>query len=256
MILLEPADPVPAVVENPGGASPFLLLCDHAGRATPRRLGRLGLPDAAFDAHIAWDIGALDLGRRLAAGLDACLIHQTYSRLVIDCNRAPGRPDSIVTVGDGWDVAGNRDLSKSDAEARRLEVFEPYHARIAAELDRRRAGRLDTVLVCVHSFTPRMNGFDRPWHVGVLHLGDSPASSAMLDLLRSEPDLVVGDNEPYAMDSVDFTAPFHGHRRGLDAIELEVRQDLLQNPTSAGRIAEMLLRLLPRAIAPLREYPS
>jgi predicted N-formylglutamate amidohydrolase len=246
--LLEPGEPPAANVENSDAGSPFLLVCDHAGRAIPRRLGALGLPEAALEAHIAWDIGALDLSRRLAEGLAAALVHQTYSRLVIDCNRAPDHPQSIVTTSDGWAIAGNLGLTPADAEARRREVFDPYHARIAAELDARQASGVPTLLVCVHSFTPRMAGFERPWHVGVLHLGDSPASTALLEKLRREEGLVVGDNEPYAMNGTDYTAPVHRRGRGIDAVELEVRQDLLQDRAWAWRIADLFIRLLPTVV--------
>ena len=246
--LLTAGDPAPAVAENSGADSPFLVVCDHAGRLTPRRLGRLGLPDDAFEAHIAWDIGALTLARRLSSALDATLIHQRYSRLVIDCNRDPDHDQSIVPVSDGRRIPGNEGLDVAEAAARRREVFEPYHARIAAELDARLARGLQTILVLVHSFTPAMGGVERPWHVGILHLGGSPASSAMLDLLRAEPGLVVGDNEPYAMDGTDYTAPFHAHLRGCDAVELEVRQDLLQDPVTADRMANLFIRLLPQLV--------
>jgi len=246
-LLLEADDPAPAIAENSGADSPYLLVCDHAGRAVPRRLGRLGLPDAAFEAHVAWDIGALDLARRLAEALDACLIHQAYSRLVIDCNRAPGHPNSIVTVSDGWKVASNQGLGPGGALARRAAVFDPYHVRIAAELDARRARGLETLLVCIHSFTPRMGGLARPWDVGILHMGDSDVSNAVLALLRREPDLMVGDNEPYAMDGTDFTAPFHAHRRGLDAVEVEVRQDHLQSLAGLEAMARLFARVLPIA---------
>jgi len=245
--LLEAGEAAPVVAENSGADSPFLLVCDHAGRKIPRRLARLGLPRAAFDAHIAWDIGALDLSRRLAEALGASLIHQTYSRLVIDCNRAPDHPQSIVTVSDGWKVTGNHRLDPGEALARRVAVFDPYHARIAAELDARQAAGRDTLLVCVHSFTPLMDGVTRPWDVGVLHLGASDASNALLAILRREADLTVGDNEPYAMDGTDFTAPFHAHRRGLDAVELEVRQDHLQSRAGLEAMARLFARLLPAA---------
>lgn len=248
MDLLAADDPAPAVAEKTGADSPFLVVCDHAGRAVPRRLGRLGLPEEAFEAHIAWDIGALTLARRLSAALEACLIHQRYSRLVIDCNRDPDHDQSIVPVSDGWRIPGNEGLDHAGAAARRREVFDPYHARIATEIDARLARGRSTILVLVHSFTPAMAGLARPWHVGVLHLGGSPASSAMLDLLRAEPGLVVGDNEPYAMDGTDYTAPFHAHLRGCDAVELEVRQDLLQDALSADRMAELFIRLLPRLV--------
>lgn len=247
--LLAPDEPAPATAENAGARSPFLLVCDHAGRRVPRRLATLGLPPAAFEEHVAWDLGALALARKIAAALDACLVHQTYSRLVIDCNRAPGHHQSIVTRADGWEVTGNADLSPAEVWARRAAIFDPYHDRIAAELDQRGLSGLSTLLVCVHSFTPSLGGRARPWHVGVLHLGDSPASDAMLRLLRREGDLVVGDNEPYAMDGTDFTAPFHAHRRGFDAVEIEIRQDLLSDIAGVERFAGLFARLLPETLA-------
>jgi predicted N-formylglutamate amidohydrolase len=249
MTLLEPGDPEPAAAENTEGEGPFLLVCDHAGRAIPRRLAGLGLPPAELERHIAWDIGALDLARRLVGTLDAGLVHQRYSRLVIDCNREPDHPQSIVTVSDGSPVPGNQALTPADAEARRREVFEPYHAAIAAALDGRRARGLPTLLVCVHSFTPSLAGVERPWRVGVLHMHDSPASFALLESLGKEEGLTVGDNEPYAMDGTDYTAPFHRRGRGIDAVELEVRQDLLQDPAAARHIADLFTRLLP-TVAP------
>jgi predicted N-formylglutamate amidohydrolase len=247
--LFTPDDPQPVGVENPGARARFVLVCDHAGRAVPAALGRLGLPDAAFDLHIAWDIGALALSRRLSIALDACLIQQRYSRLVIDCNRAPGHEGLIAAVSDGVVVPANQGLSPSDAQVRVDGVHTPYHAKIAAEVELRAGERGAVALVCVHSFTPVFGGKTRPWHVGVLHNGASPSSLALLSLLRAEPGLVVGDNQPYAMDEQDYTAPHHAFARGLDALELEVRQDLLQDEEGSARIAELLARLLPTAIA-------
>jgi predicted N-formylglutamate amidohydrolase len=248
--LLTPGDPDPVGVQNGGACSPFVLVCDHAGREVPARLGRLGLPDAVFDLHVAWDIGALALARRLSEQLDACLIFQRYSRLVIDCNRAPGHPGLAAEVSDGIVIPGNQGLGARDLEARIGAIHTPYHARIAAELDSRETDGASTLLICVHSFTPVLAGDERPWRVGVLHGGASPASSTLLRLLREEPDLVVGDNEPYAMDGTDYTAPHHAWARGLDVIELEIRQDLLQDEASARSMADMLGRLLPKTISP------
>ncbi len=246
-LLRPPADPDPIGVQNPGAASPFLLVCDHAGRAVPRALGTLGVPPEAFDGHIAWDLGALALSRHIAARLDATLIHQAYSRLVIDCNRAPGHPGSIVEVSDGWTIPGNQALSPEAVDARIDEIHAPYHARIAAEIAAREAAGRPTLLVCVHSFTPALAtaAAPRPWHVGILHGPNSPASEAMLDLLRGEPGLVVGDNEPYAMDGTDYTAPRHAWARGGDVVEIEVRQDLISDPAGVERFADLFSRLLP-----------
>jgi predicted N-formylglutamate amidohydrolase len=245
--LLEAHDPDPAIVENAGGPSPFLIVCDHAGRETPRSLGRLGLPDAVFDMHIAWDIGVAGLGRRLGQRLGACVIAQAYSRLVIDCNRAPDHPQAILTTSDGVDIPGNHHLDANALEARRASIHAPYHARIEAELDLRARENRTTVLVCQHSFTPVLCGFARPWHIGVLHMGDSPISVAMLHLLALEPGLVVGENQPYAMDGIDYTAPRHAIARGLDYLEIEVRQDLIADAAGEARFADLLARYLPMA---------
>ncbi len=244
--MLGPDDPAPATVEARGADSSFLLACDHAGRAIPRRLGRLGVGEAELASHIAWDIGALDVARRLAARLDACLIHQTYSRLVIDCNRAPDHPGSIAEVSDGVAIPGNQGLRPADRAARRTAIFAPYHAAIGAELDARAARGVKTLLVCVHSFTPAMrDGVARPWHLGVLHGPDSPASDALIALLGGESDLIIGDNQPYSMDGTDYTVPIQAWARGLDALELEIRQDLAGDPAAADGIAARLARLLP-----------
>ena len=228
-----------------GERSPFLIVCDHAGRATPRSLDRLGLPDAAFETHIAWDIGALGLAERLSRVLDARGIAQAYSRLVVDCNRPPDHPQSILEVSDGVAIPGNRGLGRADVEARLAAIHRPYHGAIAAEMDARAARGRPTLLVCLHSFTPSMAGIARPWEIGVLHLGGSPASRALLEALNAEPGLVVGDNQPYEMGDDDYTAPFHALSRGLDVLEIEVRQDIAGDPAGQARMADLLARLLP-----------
>ena len=246
--LLGPTDPDPVVVFGDGERSPFLIVCDHAGRATPRSLHRLGLPDAAFETHIAWDIGVQGLAERLSLALGARGIAQAYSRLVIDCNRPPGHPQSVPEVSDGVAIPGNRGLRPADVEARLAAIHRPYHDAIAAEMAARaRLGRAN-LLVCLHSFTPAMAGVARPWEVGVLHLPGSAASLALLDVLNAEHGLIVGDNEPYAMGDDDHTAPFHALSKGLDVLEIEVRQDIAGDPAGQARIAELLARLLPVAL--------
>ncbi|HLZ73550.1 N-formylglutamate amidohydrolase [Phenylobacterium sp.] len=239
-----------AIALKSGAASPFLLLGDHAGREIPQSLADLGLPKAELDRHIAWDIGIAGYGALLSEVLNAPFIRQRYSRLVIDCNRDPARGDAIPEISDGAAIPGNRSLSSADRAARVAEVAAPYHAAIAAELDRRAARGLPTTLIALHSFTPRMAGFDRPWRFGVLHADNSPYSKAVLARLRAEfGEAVVGDNEPYRMDEVDFTIPHHAGGRGLDYLELEVRQDLVADPAGQAEMAEIVARLLPAALA-------
>ena len=231
---------------NAGAPSPFLLLGDHAGRAIPGRLNRLGLGDAALDRHIAWDIGVAGLGARLSRRLDATFISQVYSRLVVDCNRRPGAEGLMPAVSDGDVVPGNRDLPVAAVAARMAEIYAPYHDAIARALD----ARTDrpTVLVALHSFTPSMQGVDRPWRLGVLHRHDSPMSTAMLARLRADLGEAAGDNAPYAMDATDNTIPLHADARGLDYLELEVRQDLLADAEGQDAMAAWLAPRLVEAL--------
>jgi predicted N-formylglutamate amidohydrolase len=240
--LLGRDDPSPTIVTNRGGGSPFLLIGDHAGRLIPTRLDGLGLDPAALDLHIAWDIGVAGLGEELARRLDACFLRQAYSRLVIDCNRRPGAEASIPTISDGVVIPGNEGLGPAEIAARQAEIYQPYQDAIAAELDRR-AGRR-TLLISLHSFTPVFQGFVRPWRVGVLHRGDSALSAGMLAVLQRELGEAAGDNEPYRMDETDNTVPLHADGRGLDYLELEVRQDLIVDLAGQAAMAAVIAPLL------------
>jgi predicted N-formylglutamate amidohydrolase len=244
--LLGAEDPAPFTVHREHGDSPFVLIADHAGQRIPARLGDLGLSQAELDRHIGWDIGIAGLAERLSEKLDAFAILQTYSRLVIDCNRPLEAPGSIVAVSDGTVVPGNEGLDDDARTARALEIFAPYHARITQELDRRSERSPAPVLVSLHSFTPVFAGFVRPWHTGVLYHRDARLAHALRDALRAEAGLEVGDNEPYAVsDTSDFAVPVHGEQRGLLHVELEIRQDLIADAAGQEEWAERLARLLP-----------
>src|SRR4051794_26443764 len=252
--LLADTDPPPFRVLCPDGASNFLLTADHAGRAVPRSLGDLGVPLGEWERHIAWDIGIAAVTERLSASLDAPAVLQNYSRLVIDCNRRPDWESSIPTISEHTEIPSNRGISATEREARRREIFDPYHREIAALLDRRAAAGWRTVLVAMHSFTPVFKGERRGVDVGVLYNRDARLASIMLDLLRGEGDLAVGDNAPYAItDTSDYTVPTHGEARGLPHVEIEIRQDLIVDASGQDSWASRLARLLPIADTRLRE---
>lgn len=241
--LLADNDPTPVrIAGDLQSRGPFLLIGDHAGWAIPAKLGDLGLPPAERARHIAVDIGVEELGLALAERLAAPFLRQSYSRLVIDCNRDPADPTAMPEISDGTPVPGNRGLRPLEREARIEAISAPYHRAIADALDSRADAGLPTILISLHSFTPRMNGHDRPWHFGVLHDGHADAfARAVLDRLREAAHFVTADNEPYRMDTVDYTVPRHAFPRGLPYLELEVRQDLI-GPGSdrTGGIADLL----------------
>ena len=248
--LLDPDEPDPVTLDNETGSSVFFLACDHAGRAIPRRLGRLGLPEGETRRHIAWDIGIAGVGQRLSRLLDAAVILQTYSRLVIDCNRDPDVPSSIPEISETTEIPGNRGLDAAARAARVQAIFRPYHDALAAALDRRAMDGRASVLVALHSFTPVFKGEARPWHAAVLYNRDGRLAHCLFALLQAEEGFHIGDNQPYRVsDLTDYTVPVHGERRGLPYVEIEIRQDLIAEPVGQEEWAERLARLLPAAYA-------
>jgi predicted N-formylglutamate amidohydrolase len=244
-LLLDARDVPPVLEHHATGRSPFLLTSDHYGRAIPRRLGDLGLPGSELERHIAWDVGIAGVAEALAKQLDAHLIAQRYSRLVIDCNRPPEAPSSVPRISEATIIPGNEAIAREAVETRRRAIFDPYHRRIREVIDGRLRDNMPTVLVSLHSFTPVYAGVARPWHVGTLYQRDTRLPRLLLKLLRAEPELVVGDNEPYAVsDETDYTIPVHGEARGLMNTGIEIRQDLIAEEAGQAQWAERLARIL------------
>jgi predicted N-formylglutamate amidohydrolase len=192
-------------------------------------------------------LGAAEVTRALARALGAFAILQTYSRLVIDCNRRPDVPSSIPVISESTVILGNQSLSEVESAQRANEIFHPYHRRIVSEFERREREGLPTVFVAMHSFTPSFKGVSRPWQCGMLYNRDVRLGRALGELLRAE-ELVVGDNEPYAVsDLSDYGVVVYGEKRGIAHVEIEIRQDLLGSELGQREWAERLARLLPEA---------
>ena len=246
--LLAADEPPPVTIYNAGGTSPLLLVADHAGKLMPRALGHLGVAEAERERHIAWDIGIAPLGRMLAGRLDATLIRQNYSRLVIDCNRPLSVAASIPEVSELTAIPGNVGLNEPAKAARAQAIFWPYHASIAAELDRRQQSGRPTALIALHSFTPVFKSVARPMQAALLYHRDPRLARRLLALLREQSGLIVGDNEPYFVsDQTDYTIPAHGERRGILHALIEIRQDLIAEEQGQRDWAVTLARVLPQA---------
>jgi len=247
MKVLSPRDPEPVELVNAGGVSPFVLSCEHAGRAIPENLGDLGVQAADMERHIAYDIGAEGVSRRLSAALDAPLVLQRYSRLVIDCNRPFDAPDCMPAVSDGTAVPANAGLAEEARRQRFAAIHEPFHDTLAGLLDRRGEAGQPAVLVSVHSFTPRLKGGpQRPWALGVLSNRDDSFADAFLSAFQAaNPNIISAHNEPYVVDDLsDYTIPVHGERRGLPHLLLEIRNDLIADEAGQSRWAKLVAEAL------------
>jgi predicted N-formylglutamate amidohydrolase len=243
--ILAPDEPPPFLEARRQGRSNFVIVVDHASARIPRGLDNLGVPASELQRHIAWDIGALAVAQRVSAALDAPLVAQNYSRLVIDCNRDPKVATSIPTLSELTEIPGNVALSEADREARRREIFDPYHDRVRALLDERATAGRPTILVAQHSMTNVYKGNGREMHAAVLYNRDRRFAGLVLDMLRRETRLVVADNEPYFVtDETDYSIPRHGEARGLPHVEIEIRQDLLLDETGQQDWALRITRAL------------
>ncbi len=227
--------------------APWLIACDHATNRIPPSVagGTLGLSDDEMARHIAYDIGAEGVSRTLADTLNAPAILSRFSRLVIDPNRGEDDPTLIMRVYDGTIVPGNRNLDAAERERRLNTFYRPYHAAYAELAARRR----DTIVVAIHSFTPRLFGREpRPWHVGVLFdPRDERLSRPLLTHLHAQSDLVVGENEPYAGHLAGDAIDRHGLIPGRPNVLIELRHDLIETPEQQASWGSRLAGLLEAA---------
>ncbi len=221
----------------------LLLLCDHASNALPGGSDRLGLSPERLEQHIAWDIGAAAVTRRLARLLGAPALLTGYSRLFIDCNRALGTPNSIPEESDGVAVPANRAVPAAEAASCADIAYHPYHRELSRRLDMLN----DPFVVAMHSCTPVFAGVARPWHVGVLWRQDAASAARLIAALAQDKSLCVGDNQPYsALDTPGYTVADVLEPRKLRHVIIEIRQDLISASAGAeawaARLAELFTR--------------
>jgi predicted N-formylglutamate amidohydrolase len=250
--VLSPGERPPFEVVNSWGPSRVILICEHAGIEVPASLDRLGLAPEAFALHIASDIGANGVARLLAATLDAALVLQPYSRLVVDCNRGFEAPDCFPEVSDTVPVPGNASLSMRDRRERFDAIHAPFHREIGAILDRRGPASRP-IVVSIHSFTPALasTGVLRPWEIGLLFNRDDRFARRLMSALKGlRPDIVAAFNQPYVgSDATDYTIPVHGERQGVEHVLIEIRNDLIAVPEGQAHWGALLAEALRQAIS-------
>lgn len=241
-----------AVLENPSGSFPALIICEHASHHIPERFSNLGLAGPALTAHIAWDPGALEVARALSAQLNAPLVHATVSRLVLDLNREPSAPDSITTISENTPVPGNVALDDNERKRRVREIYEPFHQAADALVERRLSEKSIKAVISIHSFTPVFKGQSRPWHLGFIHDKDDRLARAVLRDLSADPALVMALNEPYnTSHGVFHTLDRHAVQRGLAPLMVEVRNDLIAARDTQDAMADRLAGAIEKAVGNL-----
>ncbi|MGI9464971.1 MAG: N-formylglutamate amidohydrolase [Aestuariivirgaceae bacterium] len=240
----------PAVVVNADGRSPIVLVCEHASNYIPAVLGGLGLSAANRTAHIAWDIGAEPVARRLSQLLDAPLVLQRYSRLVYDCNRPPASPGAMPVTSELTGIPGNKGLTETQRQARIDQIYRPFHAAVAQVIEAKRSAGAPPIVVTVHSFTAVFKGVTRDVELGILHDNDSRLADAMLALTDRMQGCIARRNDPYGpQDGVTHTLNLHGGDNGLLNVMLEVRNDLIADEVGQNEWAERLAGLLTEVLS-------
>jgi predicted N-formylglutamate amidohydrolase len=209
----------------------------------------LGLPAAAFERHIAWDIGAADVTRRLAELFGAPAVLSRFSRLVIDPNRGTDDPTLVMRLSDGAVIPGNARADAAEIGRRRRLYWQPYRDAIARSLDSMIAAGTVPAIVSIHSFTPVWKGQARDWQAAILWDRDDRIARPAIEALRGQ-GLTVGDNEPYDGALEGDTLFALGTRRGIAHVLIELRQDLIGTQegarTWAARLAGVLRPVLDR----------
>lgn len=254
--LLTKADPAPFRIENQKGKAQCLVICDHASNRIPAALGTLGLSKKDREKHIAWDPGTEIIGRYLSEQLDAPAFFSTFSRIVVDVNRGANSAECMREVYDHVTVPGNASLSRTQKKQRIDEIFNPYHKNLAGQVQRFLKKKRVPMIISVHSFTPEMDGYRRPWHIGILWNKEDDIALKLVDNLRRQnPTMIVGENEPYSLKAENLTKNTigtHAESKGLPYVIVEFRQDLVKTKRDALKWGKIFLD----ALAPILADPD
>lgn len=238
----------PAHILGEDRSSRWLVICDHATNRVPEFVngGSLGLAPEDMGRHIAYDVGAAGVAILLGEKLGAPVVLSNFSRLVIDPNRGEDDPTLLMRLYDGTIIPANRHADDTDREERLEKCYRPYHDAVA----RMAARQAETVIVSVHSFTPQFKGRAlRPWHTGLLFADDERLSAPLIDLLRQEPGMIVGANEPYSGHLKGDTIDRHAIATGRQNTLIEIRNDLIEDDKGQVEWADRFARLLPAALS-------
>jgi predicted N-formylglutamate amidohydrolase len=234
----------PYLLKKAGKPKGCVILADHARNFIPSEFKALGLPESELNRHIAYDIGVEQLANELAARLGATLVMALFSRLLIDPNRGLDDPSLVMELSDGAVIPGNASISPERKQARINTFYVPYDFAISKAIEYEQQGGRSPVLISIHSFTPVWRGIPRPWHAGILWDQDSRLAVPLINRLRKERGLIIGDNEPYTGALKGDVMNRHGTQKGLPHALIEVRHDLIRSADGISIWSDILERCI------------
>jgi len=237
----------PYTIEGENRPNEAVIICDHATNTVPDFVndGDLGISKKDMARHIAYDVGALGVSKRLAKKMNAPLIYTNFSRLVIDPNRGEDDPTLVMQLYDGTIIPTNRHITEKAINLRKDLCYRPYHAALETLL----AQRENPILLSIHTYTKKLNGYaERPWHVGVLHSEDERLSRPLVPLLQSHSELCVGDNEPYSGHLPGDTMDYHALIPNRIHALIEIRNDLVKTMVNQREWADKLAPIFAEAV--------
>ncbi|MCC3860053.1 N-formylglutamate amidohydrolase [Pseudemcibacter aquimaris] len=242
---------MPFELINPDGKANIVLISEHASNHIPAEYNQLGLSDEQLEMHIAWDIGIAEVTKNLAEMLDAPAILAKFSRLLIDANRALDQAGLIPEISDGHEIHGNKDLCDIETQKRIDRFYHPFHDNTDKLIQNKANDAQAPIIFNMHSFTPSMNDFDRPWHTGMLWNRDKRAAAALINSLKKR-GFTVGDNEPYSGQELNHTMNQHGTRHGFPHVNIEIRQNEIDHQRGIDKWS----RILAEDIEIIRDMPE
>jgi predicted N-formylglutamate amidohydrolase len=232
-------------VYRPTSSSKIIILCDHASNYIPKKYKNLGLKPLDVNKHIGWDIGALKVAKNVSKNINCSLIHSSFSRLLLDCNRSLKSKGAFLKKSEDIIIPGNKNISKKEKLLRAKKYYFPYHDQINKLINKKLNDKIVPILVSIHSFTPIYLGKSRPWHIGLLQRKDQRLSSIFAKEIKKNKKIILGINEPYKLDLAgDFTIPFFSESYGLPHVLIEIRQDLLLKNKSINFWSNLIFNIL------------
>lgn len=212
----------------------MVISCEHGGNRVPPPYRKLFAgSDHLLASHRGFDAGTLELGRRMARTMDCPIVVSQDTRLFVDLNRSATNPAVFSSITRRLPLVERREIL--------ARYHEPHRRRVQDLLVKALADDRRVLHVCVHSFTPVLEGKVRNADIGLLYDPRRPAERSAAAAWRSallavSPGLRVRMNYPYLGRSDGLVTHLRQRLgRRYVGIELEVNQRWVRRGSTGWR---------------------